>query len=71
MKMQFKKMWKHAFQKCENMLKTWKCGKMWNKWEQKAVEKFLFLSSIFPIFPRYNMGVFQVFFETQCWNIEC
>ena len=35
----------------------WKCAKKWIKFEpleQKAVEKFLFLSSIFPFFCRYR-----------------
>ena len=57
-------MWKHA-RKC--VLKM-RLEKMWKTCVLKAVEKFLFLSSIFPCF--FQIYVFQVFFEIQYYIIE-
>ena len=56
LKMRSEKKVKKTCEKCEKMrkkLKMWKHVEKWKnaeKWEQKAIEKFLFLSSIFHFF---------------------
>ena len=64
----WKKMCFENVKKCEKMWKNVKkCGKIeknTEKWEQKAIEKLLFLSSIFHFFLEICFS--QVFFETQC-----
>ena len=42
-----KKMSFENVKKCEKCEKCEKCGKNAEKWEQKAIDQFLFLSSIF------------------------
>ena len=49
-KMRFENAHENIWKMCWNVKNMWKCEKM----EQRAVEKFLFLSTMFPIFSSYR-----------------